>query len=342
MNHTRTRVALEACDDYEPGKVRAAVDGCVQALGGWSAFIPRGARVLVKPNFIAARPADKAVVTHPVVIAAVCRAVIHAGGTPVVGDSTSLGSVRRIARAAGVLEALRPLGVEVIDLDRGVRCPCVHARELPPLKLDPRALDADVVINLPKFKTHCQCVMTLGVKNLFGCAPGRTKALWHMRAGRGTAYDVHRAGDEDSGPDRFARMLLETAAQVAPALTILDGIVCMEGRGPISGFPRPMGLLAASRDPVAIDAVGAAIVGLGPDSLPTLREARAMGLGAWDLSAIETAGAPLDRFTAADFLHAELMPVRFSPYHLLKGYARQTWAKLTGSAPTRSAVAQGS
>ncbi len=124
------------------------------------------------------------------------------------------------------------------------------------LRLIRRLLDADLVINLPKAKTHGQMVMTAAVKNSFGAVVGMEKAQWHFRAGK--------------SPADFARLLLHVHALIAPRLSILDAVIGMEGNGPSAGDPRPLGLLMASADAHALDAVLARIWGLDPHQVFTL------------------------------------------------------------------------
>ncbi len=331
-------VILRKCDSYEIHTLGRALNSCLKPLGGWAAFVPAGARVLVKPNFLAARPAEHAVVTHPRLIAEVCRAVLDAGGVPVVGDSPPVGDARRVAKASGAAALLDPMGVEILTLNQGAPRACKHATELPALTLDAGVFGFDRIINLPKLKAHCQCVMTAGVKNLFGCAPGRTKAQWHFRLGQRTPYRLSGQGGTVGTADKFARMLVETATQIAPALTILDGIVAMEGNGPISGSPRHLGFLAASRDPVALDVVAAGIIGLTPEAVPTLLAAREMGVGASRMTDIEVIGESVEKLAVDDFHHPELTPVSFSPAHIIRGYARQLWTRIIGSLAGRKQV----
>jgi uncharacterized protein (DUF362 family) len=130
-------------------------------------------------------------------------------------------------------------------------------------------MEADVVINLPKVKSHVQLTLTLGVKNLFGCVPGKMKAWWHMEAGK----DVQR----------FGTMLVETARLLDPELTIVDGIVGHEGNGPSKGEPRALGVLGASGNVFALDRALVAVLGVDPLGVPTV--AQSMRLGAcpeWD------------------------------------------------------------
>jgi ferredoxin len=126
-------------------------------------------------------------------------------------------------------------------------------------------MEADVVINLAKLKTHTQMMLTLGVKNLFGCIVGLKKPEWHMRTG------VDR--------QMFGRLIVSIFEAVGPAYTIMDGILAMEGQGPgRSGTPRELGLLMGGKNAHAVDHVACLQVGLDPDTLETHRNAREMGV----------------------------------------------------------------
>jgi formate hydrogenlyase subunit 6/NADH:ubiquinone oxidoreductase subunit I len=126
-------------------------------------------------------------------------------------------------------------------------------------------LEADVIINLPKFKTHSLTLLTLGVKNLFGCIPGPKKPLWHLKAGK----------DQET----FAKILVDIYNVVRPSLTLLDGIVGMEGNGPNSGRPIPIGLILASGDSLSLDQIVCDLLGISRESLLTNRVAFERGVG---------------------------------------------------------------
>ncbi|MDA0268536.1 MAG: DUF362 domain-containing protein, partial [Cyanobacteria bacterium] len=125
-------------------------------------------------------------------------------------------------------------------------------------------MNADVVINLPKVKSHMQLTLTLGVKNLFGCVPGKMKAWWHMEAGKDC--------------DRFGTMLVETARAIAPQLTIVDGILGHEGNGPSGGEPRALGVLGAAHDVFALDRALVDILQVNPAQVPTIAQSQRLGL----------------------------------------------------------------
>jgi uncharacterized protein (DUF362 family) len=154
-----------------------------------------------------------------------------------------------------------------------------------------------VVINLPKVKSHVQLTLTLGVKNLFGCVPGKMKAWWHMEAGKDR--------------DRFGTMLVETARAIAPQLTIVDGIIGHEGNGPSNGEPRELGVLGASTDVFALDRALVAILGADPTTVPTVAQSQRLGLCA-ELTDINFPLLRPEDLAIADWqLPAQLMPIDF-------------------------------
>ncbi|MEB3226753.1 MAG: DUF362 domain-containing protein, partial [Synechocystis sp.] len=232
-----------------------------------------GDRVLLKPNLLTGSRPGQECITRPEVVACVAAMVKAVGGKPYMGDSPAFGTARGVAENNGYLPLLKALDIPIVEF-RGGRYEST-SENFNHLRLSKEAMDADVVINLPKLKSHSQLTMTLGVKNLFGCVPGKMKAWWHMEAGKDA--------------DRFGEMLVETAKAIAPDLTILDGIVGQEGNGPMNGTPKEAGLLAASSDVFALDWVVADILQVDPDTIPTLRAQGRLGLN----PTIETLNFPL-------------------------------------------------
>lgn len=254
--------------------VQEAVGRSVELLGGIGAFVKPGMKVLIKPNMLAAKTADKAVTTHPEVVRAVIRLVRQVGGVPAVGDSHALGNFMRVAESTGIGAVCAEEGAELVELSEAVRVPGTGTFKQ--FELSKRAIEADAVINLPKAKTHCQMLLTLAVKNLFGCVPGKRKAQWHFKAG------VDKTA--------FATMLVEIHELVGPTLNVVDGITGMEGNGPGNGTPRELGFVAASADAHALDMVLAEVLGVVHDIVPTIRVAKFRGLAPAGLSEIVLLG----------------------------------------------------
>ena len=277
----RARVSLIGCRSYEAAA--EAVERALEPLGGIEAFVKPGQRVLLKPNLLSASGPEAAVTTHPEIVRALVGLVKAAGGMPAVGDSPGLQSARRVAERCGILAVCEEEQIELVEFDEEIQVDNKIPGPYKKLQLARAALDVPVVVNLPKLKTHVQMAMTAGVKNLFGCVVGKGKAQWHFKAG--------------ADRDLFAEALLGIYGTIAPALTILDGVVGMEGDGPAGGRPRKFGLVAAAADAVALDAVAARLAGFRIEEIPLLAAARAAGVGRTDLAEIEVLGdeiAPFD------------------------------------------------
>lgn len=221
-----------------------------------------GARVLIKPNLLLPAPPSRGILTHPLVVRAAAQWVLQRGGNVQVSDSPAIGSFKNILREGGYLEACRGLSIDWQPFSRPMQVDIGPPFGLVDLAAD--ALDADLVINLAKLKTHVMMRLTLGVKNMFGCVIGLEKTRWHYRAG------IDR--------DLFARLLVQICHAVNPAVTLVDGILALEGQGPgKGGTPRRLGILAAGTDPIALDFAIARMVGCSPDSLPTHQAAMELG-----------------------------------------------------------------
>ncbi|WP_035236158.1 DUF362 domain-containing protein [Desulfobacter vibrioformis] len=271
-----TDVALCACPDYDAANVASAVDRAVALCGGMERFVRPGQRVLLKPNMLSAAPLEQRVTTDPAVVRAVGKLVLKAGGRIIIGDSPAIDKVSRISRVNGMKEVATELGAELIEFCRPILARTPQGSIYHALELEETALTADVVINLPKLKTHCMMLLTMGVKNLFGTVVGPRKSQWHMHAGANRIM--------------FADLLLDICRTVKPALTILDAVWGMQGRGPNNGTPCHLGFLAASCDPLAMDLALAPLLGAHPASFPLYGAAVRRGLAKSDGSDTQMVG----------------------------------------------------
>ncbi|MDY0305001.1 MAG: DUF362 domain-containing protein [Desulfovibrio aminophilus] len=261
-----------------------------------------GSRVLLKPNLVAPRNARLSC-TSPAVVRAVCAALLDLGLTITLADSPAFGSAAQVARAAGLDEAVRSLGLKVRSLRRPAPLRLSFGGSI---GLSRDALEQDAILNLPRLKAHAQMRVTASVKNLFGCVTGCRKALAHARIG-------------DTG-DLFARLIAEVMLALPPVATILDAVVPMHRTGPIKGDPFPLGLLAASADPVALDTAVYGLLGLSPERVPLWAECRRRGLPGADPAHIVFPLEQPDAFDASGFLLPDpLEPIEFKPLRLIRG-----------------------
>lgn len=256
------KVSLIPAQSYELTELRAKIEYLLEPLGGIQAIVKKGDRVLLKPNLLTGSRPTKECITRPEIVYCVAQLVKQAGGNPFLGDSPAFGSARGVAKANGYLPLCEELDLPIIEF-KGQRYTTENSN-FQHLRLSKEAIDADVVINLPKVKSHMQLTMTLGVKNLFGCVPGKMKAWWHMEAGKDA--------------DLFGEMLVETAKAIAPNLTIIDGIIGHEGNGPSGGEPKDLGVLGASTDVFALDRAMIDILNVDPMVVPTLAAQFKQGL----------------------------------------------------------------
>jgi uncharacterized protein (DUF362 family) len=304
-------VSLIRATSYEAEQLRQSVAAVLAPLGGMSAFVKPGDRVLLKPNLLTGARPTKECVTRPELVRCVAELVIAAGGKPFFGDSPAFGSALGVAKSNGYLPMMAELNLPVVEF-HGKRYETASA-EFNHLLLSKEAIEADVIINLPKVKSHMQLTMTLGVKNLFGCVPGKMKAWWHMEAGKSA--------------DRFGEMLVETARAINPNLTIIDGIIGHEGNGPSGGEPRELGVLGAATDVFALDVAMLEVLNVDAALVPTAAAAQRLGL-APELGSIEF---PLLRpadLSCSDWkLPAALMPIDFALPRVIKSTFRHLYIR---------------
>jgi uncharacterized protein (DUF362 family) len=295
-------VSLIRAETYEIEALQDHLVSLLAPLGGMENFVKPGDHVLLKPNLLTSSRPTKECTTRPELVYCVAKLVRSAGGQPFLGDSPAFGTARGVAEANGLLKWAEKASLPIVEM-HGKRYP-VEGSDFGNFLLSKEAMEADVVINLPKVKSHVQLTMSLGVKNLFGCVPGKMKAWWHMEAGKDA--------------QRFGTMLVETARAIGPELTIIDGIIAHEGNGPINGEPKALGVLGASSDVFALDRAMVEILGVVPAQVPTLLEAQRLGLCP-PLSEIEfllenPADLRLDNWQMPD----KLVPIDFGAPRVLR------------------------
>ncbi len=274
--------------DYEA--LKPAVTDIIDTIGknlSWNQ-----SNILIKPNLLLPANPEKAVLTHPLIVRAVVEYVLDRGGRPKIMDSPGTGSMEKIFRQGGYRDALKGLDVEFSNFSSSIQYDIGKPFGSIDMAKDP--FEADIVINLAKLKTHSQMLLTLGVKNLFGCIVGLKKPEWHFRTG------VDR--------EMFARLLVQIYRVVNPAITIVDGILAMEGPGPgKSGVPRHLGVLVASSNAVSADMAICKMLDIDPDRLPTNKAAGK--IEAVDRS-VEISG---DFFTVDDFQFPDMAQLSMGP-----------------------------
>jgi uncharacterized protein (DUF362 family)/NAD-dependent dihydropyrimidine dehydrogenase PreA subunit len=281
-----SKVALIRCGSYEYNEVKDAVLKGMDLLGGPSLFVKPGEKILLKPNWLFAIPPERAATTHPMVFKAVAEIFKSTGANLSYGDSPGFGSSENAAKKTGCAAAANDLGIPLADFSSGKEVVFNEAIQNRKLTIANGVLECDGLISLPKLKTHGFLKLTGSIKNQFGCVPGALKGEFHVKL---------------PNPFDFAKMLVDINSFVKPRLYIMDGIIAMEGNGPMNGDPVKMGLLILSTDPVALDATVCRIIGVNPEYSYTVTIGKEAGLGTYAESEIELVGDPIDSFRNLKF-----------------------------------------
>lgn len=289
------------CADYE-----SALAPAFKRLLAESALLgPQavaGRRVLVKPNLLTDRTPDQAVTTHPALLRLVIRHLKSSGAVVSVGDSpASAANIRSVLERTGIGAVCKEEGVPFVSFEQeGARACSVDGFDF---ALAGPVADADLVVSLPKVKSHALTKLTAAVKNLYGAVPGYNKTTLHRIYPR---------------PGEFGRLVQAIWRVLPPTVSIADAVVGMEGQGPANGRPVSLGFLAASEDPFALDIALCGILHIRPESVPYLK-------GMVDLHTPRTAG---DRVDVASFeIPAGSHLLDFLPARLTRMAAKVLWVR---------------
>jgi uncharacterized protein (DUF362 family)/NAD-dependent dihydropyrimidine dehydrogenase PreA subunit len=254
------------------GNIRSAVDLAFDHFPQDLA----GKRVLIKPNVLRSAKPDEAIATHPALVRAVVERVENQGPAQIiVGDNPGLfdyGANEKAFEETGLMEAAKGyyqnIGTDSVKMD-------FNPEFMASVSVSRAVMEADVIISLPKFKTHGLTVITGAIKNSYGILPGAQKARLHQAAG---------------SPERFHELVVDVFKLRVPDLFIVDAVLGMEGNGPASPDIREIGKVLASDNAVALDAVIAQMMGVDPRRLGFFRKAGKDGLGDYNPETIEVIG----------------------------------------------------
>jgi len=283
----KSKVSIVRAHDYDYAEIRAAMEKGIELIGGLAKIVPPGSKVFVKINHLSpSSPAEKGIVTHPVFVEVVLDLLKGVCADITVGDDIESDTGDGF-QVSGIRQMCEKAGVRLTNLkETGFTETVCNGHFLEKVYLSTTALDADVIINLPKLKTHSLCVLTGGVKNMYGTIPLGLRRKYHA--------DYIRNDD-------FSQVVIDIFSAVKPQLTIMDGIIAMEGEGPAAGSLKKLGVILTSQDTVAVDAVATKIIGLNPLDIHTTRYSDERGLGIGNLENIEVVGESIDSVTVSDF-----------------------------------------
>jgi len=273
------KVGIERCTSYDPSEVYEALKRAVELAGDLDVA---GKTVLLKPNILSDTPPEKAVCTHPAVLEAAIRLVREMGAKRILaGDSPGLQPPGFSAKASGLGDVIKKNGAEWVDFTRGkIEVSCQEGKVVKKFTLTQAVREADVILSMPKLKTHQLMYFTGAMKNIFGLIPSVAKSPYHARF---------------SSRESFAAMLVDLNLAVKPAYAFMDAVIGMEGHGPAAGNPRQVGLVMASSNLLAMDAAATTVICYPPMEIPVIKDALARGRWLMNLDEIEYPGiSPAD------------------------------------------------
>jgi len=271
--------------------IEKSLKQAVEYQGGMESVVPRGSKVLIKPNFTGALPPEKGAACDPKIAEALARLVLQAGASRVfIAEAIGTGTVS-LKEVKGLREISEIKGVEIVDLNDA---PTEVVKVKEPLAVEkfeiPRIIiEADMLINLAKLKVHPLATFTLVMKNLMGALPGRSFRNPQEARRQGYLTPILPGGGKkvfhdlarDRGIETMRQAFVDLNSLIPSHLCVIDGLYGMEGKGaPVQGKPVKMDLLIVGTDLVAVEAVGATVMGFDPTAFSYLKRAVEKGLGA--------------------------------------------------------------
>lgn len=255
-------VSIIKCDSYNQEEVDLAIRKSLNLIGF---EFKKGMKVLLKPNLIGPFFPEDAATTHPTILIALCKILKEKNAKVYIGDSSGHPDIKKVLKISGIEDVARMYCAELLNfnsLDSSIRLENKQNSILKEVDLPKIIKEVDLIINLPKLKTHILMKYTGAVKNLYGFIIGGKKNYYHMLT---------------ITEKRFAEMLLDLHSFIKPQLTIMDAVIGMEGAGPTAGKPKHTGLILASEDCTSLDIVASEIIGYQPKDIATIVEAKKRG-----------------------------------------------------------------
>ncbi|XPV75432.1 MAG: DUF362 domain-containing protein [Desulfovibrio sp.] len=301
MDTQKHAVHLHRVTEYTEEAIRPHIENFLSNHSkSYGSYV--GKSILVKPNLVAKSNVSLAC-THPVVVTTTCKVLRDMGANVTVGDSPAFGSANHVAKGNGLQQALHKIDIPLISLDKPIPLHLSFGKDI---GISSRALERDLVVNLPKFKAHIQFRITACVKNLFGCVSGFRKALAHTRFG------------PQSG--MLEKVVVETMLALPETINILDGITAMHVTGPIKGQAYPMHMLGCCDHAPAMDTALYTLLKLTPEVVPVWPELLSRGISGTKANSLHFPDENLNRFDAKDFqLDNSLDPMEFEKVRFIRG-----------------------
>lgn len=277
------KVSIRRCPEYDTVRLPEVIELCIKDLGGFNKEFKSAKNILLKPNLLSASNPELAITTHPYFIESVIKTIkkycapdakIIIADSPGVATPHTIKDLKRLYTACGLTYLMNRNDNVFLNLDDSYEdISYTEGTTIKQLQVIKPVLEADIIINLPKFKTHSLTKITGAVKNMFGILYGRTKTVLHTKF-----MDI----------EKFSNMNLDVFLYSKPVISIMDGIIGMEGEGPgARGKPKKVGLVLASESGVALDNIMSGIMGFNKEAVPVLDCAKKRGISGASFEDIE-------------------------------------------------------
>jgi len=251
----KEEVSIVNCRTYNQKEVDRAVE---KALGLINFKFRPNSKILIKPNIVGSFPKNQAAITtNPAVIESVCKILKKHNCKIYIGDSPFTNPEQSF-KASGINRLKKYAKIVIFEQEKLTAICDNKAKFLKKFQIARLVKEVDLIIDMPKLKTHTLTKFTGAIKNLYGCIPGGLKQKIHNNA---------------HGDKKFSKLLVDIYQNIMPGLAIMDGIIGMEGEGPTSGEAKKAGLILASKNPVALDIIASKIISYNPKRIYAIKEA---------------------------------------------------------------------
>jgi uncharacterized protein (DUF362 family)/Pyruvate/2-oxoacid:ferredoxin oxidoreductase delta subunit len=288
-----SKVALLRCESYDLNQVMEKIETAIGHLGGLAAFVKKDAKVFVKLNCVGPFSPELGITSHPVFVQAIIRLLKRFTADITVGDNPATRDQIYTLKKCGLYDMLVAENVKIFAGNDTVIIENPAAKYFRQFEVARAMVEPDILINVPKLKTHSLTYMTVAQKNLFGLIYGLNKAGWHVKA---------------KSPLEFAEALSDLYGAILHAfarkmiLHICDGIIGIEGDGPsTAGQTKHAGMILASTDAISLDRVAVEAVSLNHRDFHMNKIAGERGYGESDIDKIAIVGDPITAFTGTRF-----------------------------------------
>ena len=285
-----SNVSLIKCETYQQDILQEKISEAVNLIGGFKSLVKKDSKVFIKLNLVGPFDKDKGITTHPEVVRSVIKEVKKYTNNITVGDNPAVRDQIHTLKKCGIYEVLIEENVKILNQSKIITIHNSNPNVYPDFEVTEEMINCDLLINLPKLKTHSLAYMTVCEKNFFGTIYGLNKSAWHVKANNPLEFG-------EAMNDLYGAILETLKKNNSTILNICDGILGLEGEGPSTGGkPKYANAILCSLDAVSLDAVACKLVNLDSEKLFITNIAGNRGYGESNINNINILGNQLSDF----------------------------------------------